>query len=149
MTHLADPKRKASRLTVERLSDGFGTRTRVMPVLELMQRRGALSPRQANAGRRLYEDWAIGVCCARDADGNGSSVHDPGGFTDRQLDAARRYREAREAVGGRMWPILFHVSCLEWSVERFANECGRGTDRKGWIAILRLSLDVLGDFYGM
>jgi hypothetical protein len=149
VTHIEDPKRKASRLTVERLADGFGERTRVMPALEVMQRRGALTHRQAEAGRRLYEDWAVGICCARDSEAGGSTVHDPGGFTDRQLDAARRYRQARDAVGARMWPVLFHVSCLEWSAERFSNECGRGTDKRGWAAILKLALDTLADFYEM
>jgi hypothetical protein len=149
VTHIEDPKRKASRLTVERLADGFGERTRVMPALEVMQRRGALTHRQAEAGRRLYEDWAVGICCARDSEAGGSTVHDPGGFTDRQLDAARRYRQARDAVGARMWPCLFAISCNEWSIERFANERGAGMDVKQWRGVFKVSLDILADFYGM
>jgi hypothetical protein len=143
-----DVRKKPSRLTVERLADGFGERTRVMPALEVMQRRGALTPRQADAGRRLYEDWAIGICGARNSEPGGNG-NDPGGYADRQLDAATRYRKAREAVGPRMWPCLFSISCDEWSIERFANERGGGTDRRGWAAILKLSLDVLADFYGL
>lgn len=145
----AEDARQTARLTVEQLADGFGTRTRVMSSLELMRRRGMLSERQFRAGARVYEDWALGIVCARDADAGGGSMHDPAGLTDRQLDAATAYRKARDAVGGRMWPCLFHVSCLEWTVERFANECGGGTDKRGWAAILKMSLDILADHYGM
>jgi len=135
---------------VEPTCDVPGAMTaRSVSSLERLRNRGQLTLRQSNAGTRLYEDWAIGICCARDGDAGGSTVHDPGGYADRQLDAATRYRKAREAVGPRMWPCLFAVCCEEWSIERFANERGGGTDRKGWAAILRLSLDTLADFYGM
>lgn len=144
-----DARRKTSRLSVERLADGFGERVRVMPMVEVMRRRGALSERQAQAGARLYEDWAIGICCARDGDAGGGGPADPGGYRDRQLDAATRYRKAREAVGARMWCCLFATCCEEWSIERFANERGGGTDKRGWAAILKLALDTLADFYGM
>lgn len=143
-----DVRKKASRTVVERLSDGFGERRRVISALECLARRGTLSGRQAAAGLQLYEDWAIGVCGARNSE-QGGNGNDPGGYADRQLDAATRYRKAREAVGGRMWPVLFHVSCLEWTVERFANECGAGMDRKQWSGILKVSLDTLADFYGL
>jgi hypothetical protein len=150
MTHipLADPRRKATRLSVERLSDGFGVRTRVMPVVETMQRRGILSDRQAHAASRIYACWALGICGARDADsgGNGS---DPGGYTDRQMDAAKEYRKLRNAVGVRLWPIVWHIACDDWSVERFANECGGGLDRKQWMGCLKLALDTAADHLGL
>jgi hypothetical protein len=147
---LVSPSRDQHGLVaIEPVSDRAGAmKARAVSSLERMRNRGQLSQRQANAGARLYEDWAIGICCARDADGNGSTVHDPGGYADRQLDAATRYRKAREAVGARMWRVTFMVCCEEWTLERFANEYGGGTDRKGWAAILRLSLDTLADFYG-
>ena len=136
-------------VVVEASSDGFAHVARCQPALERMRNRGQLTHRQANAGTRLYEDWAIGVMLARNPDAGGTTIHDPGGYRDKQLDAATRYRRAREAIGGRMWPCLFHVSCLDWSVERFANECGNGMDRKQWMGILKVSLDTLADFYGM
>lgn len=146
---VSDVRQQHNRVVVETLSDGFGSRARVQPSIERMAQRGLISARQARAGGLLYEDWALGIVCARDAEAGGSSVPDPGGYRDRQLDAATSYRRAREAVGLRMWPILWHVSCDDWSVERFANELGSGTDRKGWMAILKLSLDILADFYGL
>lgn len=117
-------------------------------MVEVMRRRGALSERQALAGARVYEDWAIGICLARDSEPAGTG-NNPGGYADRQLDAATRYRKAREAVGGRMWPALFHVSCLDWSIERFANEMGAGMDRRQWSGILKVGLEILADFYGV
>jgi hypothetical protein len=145
----AEDARQTARLTVEQLADGFGTRGRVMPMTEVLRRRGTLSERQSRAGARVYEAWAFGICGARDADASGGGTSDPGGYRDRQIDAATEYRKAREAVGGRMWPVLFAVVCEEWSIERFANERGRGTDKRGWTAILKLSLDTLADHWGM
>ena len=147
MTHIADPRRKPSRLSVERLSDGFGTRTRVMSMLEVLARRGSITPRQHLAGVVIYQSWALGIMGARDSEatGNGS---DPGGYTDAQLDAAQRYRELRDAVGGRLWPICFSVACEDWSPARFANERGAGMDPKGAIALLRVALDTAADMLG-
>ena len=45
--------RQTSRLTVEQVSDGFGTRGRVMPMVEVLARRGTLTHRQARAGEDL------------------------------------------------------------------------------------------------
>lgn len=147
MTHLADPKRKPSRLTVERLSDGFGSRTRVMGMVEVLERRGTLTARQARAGAAIYAAWALGIMGARDgeAGGNGS---DPGGYTDAQLDAAQTYRELRGAVGGRLWPVVFAVACEDFSPAQWANERGHGMDPKGAIALLRVALDTAADMLG-
>jgi hypothetical protein len=146
---VSDDRQRHNRVLVEKLSDGFGSRARVQPCIERMAQRGQITVRQARAAVLLYEDWALGILCARDAEAGGSSVPDPGGYRDRQLDAATSYRRAREAVGLRMWPCLFAIVIEDFSVERFANERGGGTDRKGWAAILKLSLDVLADFYGL
>ena len=147
MTHIADPRRKPSRLTVERLSDGFGARTRVMPMVECLERRGTLTARQARAGVRIYQAWALGIMGARDGDatGNGS---DPGGYTAAQLDAAREYREMRNAVGARLWPLCFSVTCEDWSPARFANERGGGMHKAAAVELLRLSLDLVADLLG-
>jgi hypothetical protein len=113
-----------------------------------MLRRGLLSRRQAIAGHRIYAAWALGIVGARDgeASGNGS---DPGGYADRQLDAATEYRRIREAVGLRLWPCCFSVCCEDMSAEQWANERGRGMDRKGAIALLRVALDTAGDHLGL
>jgi hypothetical protein len=143
----ADPKRKASRLSVERLSDGFGMRTRVMSMVECLERRGTLNARQARAGVAIYQAWALGIMGARDAEASGNGS-DPGGYTDAQLDAAQTYRELRDAVGGRLWPVVFAVACEDWSPARFANERGHGMDPKGAIALLRVALDTAADCLG-
>jgi hypothetical protein len=142
-----DPKRKQSRLSVERLADGFGERTRVMSQVEVLERRGTLTPRQARAGLAIYRCWALGICGAHDSEpgGNGS---DPGGYTDAQLDAAREYRLIRDAVGPRLWPICFACSCEELSPTRWANERGHGMHKAAAVELLRLALSVAADALG-
>lgn len=140
-----DPKRKASRISVERLADSFGERTRVMPVVEVMERRGLLSPRQCRAGLAIYRCWSLGICGARDSEPGGNG-NDPSGYSDAQLASAEQYRLIRDAVGGRLWNLVFSVACDDWSVARWANERGGGMNPKGAIALLRLGLDVAADF---
>jgi hypothetical protein len=149
MSHIdpADPKRKASRLSVERLSDGFGMRTRVIGMCEVLERRGTLTARQARAGTRIYQCWALGIMGARDADatGNGS---DPGGYTDAQLDAAREYREIQQHIGLRLFPLVFAVCCEDLSPARWANERGHGTHKAAAVALLQHALDQVADLLG-
>jgi hypothetical protein len=142
-----DPKRKPSRLSVERLADGFGMRTRIKPMVEVLQARGALSARQSRAGIRIYQCWALGICGARDSDapGNGS---DPGGYTDAQMDAAREYRLIRDAVGPRLWPAVFATAVEDWSPSRFANERGHGMHKAAALERLRIGLDLAADAIG-
>jgi hypothetical protein len=147
---LVAPERdQHSVVVIERRTDVHAFGARVMASLERMERRGLLTSRQCRAGERVYQAYVLGIVGARDADAGGSSAYDPGGIRDRQLDAATEYRRARDVLGTRMWPIVWHVVCDDWSVERFANECSGGTDRKGCFAILRLALDVLADHYGL
>lgn len=142
-----DARQVHSRLAVERVSDGFGMRTRVMPMVEVLERRGTLTGRQARAGARIYASWSLGICGARDADGCGNGA-DPGGYTDAQLDAAGEYRRLRDAVGGRLWPICFAVACEDWSPARWANERGGGMHKAGAVELLRLALDLAADALG-
>jgi hypothetical protein len=139
-----------SGVVVERVTDAPGVyHARAMPVVEKMYRRNLLTARQCWAGIRIYSAWSIGIVGARDADSGGCTVHDPGGYRDRQLDAAREYREVLLAVGPRLWSLVWHVTCDDWSVERWVNEMGRGMDRKGAIALLRHGLDVAADHFGI
>jgi hypothetical protein len=134
---------------LEAATDAAGVSVaRVQPALERMARRGQISRRQMLAGERIYRAWALGIVGARDSDsgGNGS---DPGGYTDRRLDAATEYRRIREAVGMRLWPIVWHVACDDWSVDRFASEIGNGMDRKQWMGCLKLALDTAADHLGL
>lgn len=144
---LLDPKRKASRLTVERLADGFGERTRIMSQCEVLERRGTLTPRQARAGIRIYQCWALGICGARDGEpgGNGS---DPGGYTDAQMDAAREYRMIRDAVGPRLWNVTFACCCEDFSPARWANERGGAMHKAAAVELLRIGLDYAADCLG-
>lgn len=147
---LVHPARQQhSTIVVEPSSDAPGVMVaRSQPAIERMLRRGQLTMRQALAGQRIYGCWALGICGARDAEatGNGS---DPSGYTDRQLDAATEYRKLREAVGLRLWPVVFGCCCDDLSPDRWANERGRGMDRKGAIALLRVALDIAADHLGL
>jgi len=135
---------------VEPTCDVPGAMTaRAQPTIERLLRRGQISHRQANAGARIYRAWALGIVGARDRDAGGSSAHDPGGYADRQLDAATEYRRIREAVGLRLWPITWHVTCDDWSVDRFASEIGNGMDRKQWMGCLKIALDQAADHLGL
>lgn len=148
MTHdVADPKRKASRISVERLADGFGERTRVKPMVEVLEARGALTARQSRAGIRIYQCWSLGVMGARDSEpgGNGS---DPSGYSDAQMDALREYRLIRDSVGGRLWNPVFAVACEDWSPSRWANDRGGGMHPKAAIALVRVGLDIAADAMG-
>ncbi len=135
---------------IEPSSDAVGVFVaRSQPTLERMLRRQQLTMRQALAGQRIYAVWALGICGARDPEANGGGSPDPGGYTDRQLDAATEYRRLRNAVGLRLWPIVWHVTCDDWSVERFANERGAGMDRKQWMGALKMALDMAADHLGL
>jgi hypothetical protein len=140
--------RQTARLTVEQLADGFGTRGRVMPQAEVLHRRGALSARQFRAATRIYATWALGICGAHDADASGGGTADYGGYRDAQLDAATEYRRIRDAVGGRLWRLVFAVCCEEMSPTRWANERGGGMHKLGAAELLRHGLSLAADCIG-
>jgi hypothetical protein len=142
-----DARRKASRLVVERLSDGFGERIRVMSQIEVLERRGALTARQARAGDKIYWCWSVGVLGISDAEPNGQGG-DAEGYAAVQLDAAKLYREVRDRVGPRLWPITFACVIEDFSPFRWANE--RGHMHKAAAAqLLRLALDTAADALGI
>jgi hypothetical protein len=143
-----EDERQMARLTVERLADGFGTRRRVMSQIETLYRRGALDSRQARAGARIYATWALGICGAHDADAGGGGTADYGGYRDAQLDAATEYRRIRDAVGGRLWPLVFAVCAEEMSPTRWANERGGGMHKLGAAELLRHGLSLAADCIG-
>lgn len=144
---LLDVRGKQSRTSVERLADSFGTRVRVMSMVEVLERRGSLTSRQARAGTRIYQAWALGIMGAHDSEATGNGA-DPSGYSDARLSAASEYRMIRDAVGGRLWPIAFSCCCEDWSPARFANERGGGMHKAAAVELLRLALDLAADCLG-
>jgi hypothetical protein len=118
---------------------------RVQPPMERYLKRGQVTERQAKAAERLYRAWVTMNGAKLPAPGCVS--YSPGGWTVAQITATRGYEHAQRAVGIRLWPLVFHVACLEWSCDRFANECGRnGTST---MEVLRYALDILADAFGL
>jgi hypothetical protein len=118
---------------------------RRVSVLERMERVGAITHRQGCAGRQLYRDYVMGVCGARDRDAaTGSSG--TGGYADAQIDAVTRYRMVHDALGPRLFPLIYAVVLDDVSVPDYARV--RGLNRTSVTAILRLALDLTGDVYG-
>lgn len=119
---------------------------RAQAPLDRYRARGQVSHRQADAGGRLYRLWALGVHGAR-TDHRGCSPWSPGGFTDGQLDAASGYADAIRALGGRLAPLVVAVCCDEVTVDAWARE--RQRNPAATMEVLRYSLDMLGDHFGL
>lgn len=96
------------------------------PVLAL-QRSGKIGPGEVAAAERLYSDYALGVCGARDSGrtGGGGGVQE---FSASMLDAMTRYRRARDAVGHRAEEVLRAVVVDETSLKALAAAAGVRTD---------------------
>lgn len=124
----------------------FSRGLRVVSVVERQERHGHLTHRQAAAARQLYNDYVFGVCGVHDreaATGTGGTV----GYSDSRLDAAGRYREVRERVGGRLWPLLYAVAIDDVSVPDYARV--RGLNPTSTMALLRVALDMAADCLGV
>lgn len=118
---------------------------RVVSPVERYSRRGQLSLRQVRAAELIYRAWAI-MNGARPESG-GCSAWTPAGWSDAQIAATRSYEAAQRAVGQRIWPLLFHIACLDWTCERFANE--RGRNSTSTLEVLRYGLDTVADVLGI
>lgn len=119
---------------------------RVQPAIERYARRGQLTMRQIRAAETLYRAWATGVEGAR-LEAPGCSSYSPSGWTDAQVQAFRQYQAARDGVGKRLWPLVYHVCCLDWTADRFANE--RARNSTATMEVLRYGLDMLADSFGI
>jgi hypothetical protein len=119
---------------------------RVQPAIERYARRGQLTLRQVRAAETLYRCWATGVEGAK-IEPPGGSAYSPTGWNDAQIQAFRSYDAARRDVGARLWPLVFHVCCLDFTVDRFANE--RGRNSTSTMEVLRYGLDSLADSFGL
>lgn len=119
---------------------------RVQPAIERYARRGQLNMRQVMAAERLYRAWATGVEGAK-LEAPGCTAYSPGGWSDAQVQAFRSYESARDSVGRHMWPLVYHVVCLDWTADRFANE--RGRNSTATMEVLRVALDMAADAFGL
>jgi hypothetical protein len=120
---------------------------RVQTPMQRYLRRGRVTGRHAVAADRLYGCWAISQGAR--LDDPGGACYSPGGWTDAQVQATRSYVAARDHVGGRLWPLVFHVCCLDYPVDRVANEVLRGANPTAVMALLRHALDELADCFGL
>jgi hypothetical protein len=120
---------------------------RVQTPMQRYLRRGQVLGRHAVAADRLYRAWAISQGAKIPAPG--CVAYSPGGWTDAQIQATRSYVEARVYVGARLWPLLFHVVCLDYPVDRVCNEFLKGANPTATMALLRHALDELADCFGL
>lgn len=123
----------------------FGAR--VQTPIERYLKRGQITLRQGLAAENLYRAWATTEGARLESPG--CTSYSPSGWRDAQIQAARLYVEAREHVGGRLWPMVFHVACLDYPVDRVCNEVLRGANVTATMALLRHALDELADAFGL
>lgn len=119
---------------------------RFQPSVERYARRGQLNMRQVRAAEMLYRSWATGIEGAK-IEPSGCTAYSATGWTDAQVQAVRSYEAARDGVGKRLWPLVFHVVCLDWTCDRYANECGRNSTAT--MEVFRYAMDMLADVFGL
>jgi hypothetical protein len=119
---------------------------RVQPPLERMWKRGAIDDAQYIAGKRLHEAYALGLCGARNPEARSSGEASLSfGLAGAQLIALQEYREAKAALGVRLWPYLDWVVCKDVSLSDLAKELGRNPTEL--TALLKVGLDILSDHF--
>ena len=136
------------RHTVEEPSDVAGQpRKRIQRMTDRLERRGNLTSRQAEAAKKLVDDWEI----------IGGAIDKPPSYmprskpefepTEAMLDASRQYRLAMQAVGARLSPLVIAVVIEDKSVEWYAEQTGQC--RRRLMGKLEHALDLIGDAYGL
>jgi hypothetical protein len=120
---------------------------RVQSPMERYLRRGQVTGRHGMAAERLYRAWAI--MNGAKLDPPGCVSYSPGGWNDAQISATRAFVNARNAVGPHMWPLTFHVCCLDWTVQRVANEILGGRNPTSTMEVFRVALDMAADALGL
>lgn len=103
-------------------------RAKARPAIELLERRGLVTARQARAARRLYRSHALGIVGAIET-GQGTGSGSPGSMSDLRLGAATDYRLSRVAAGPE-WQIVYCVcvldmTCTEYAAEYYSSASGR------------------------
>jgi hypothetical protein len=114
--------------------------------LDRYHRRHQITTRQYHAGLRLYEDYALGPCGARQPPEH-VGVSEPGRYEDARLDACRRYRTALQRVGKRLAWLVVAVACEDQLVAHLARDHGRNVTEL--MGLLKVALDMVGDAYGL
>lgn len=89
---------------------------RIPSAVAALRRSGKIGDAEVQAADRFAADYAFGIVGARISDPNHTrGTHAPGGVETAamvaRLDAATRYREAREALGRGAW--LLHAICTD------------------------------------
>lgn len=141
--------------TVVRMADGAvvarhgagraGIRRRVVqPPVERYGARRQLDIRQIQAARRLYADYAFGVCGARDREVGPGPRFDTMGLAAARVDAVTRYRRAL-AAAGRDGPVVERVTCGERTAGVVAPGLGLTTCQA--MEALRRGLDAVAGYY--
>ena len=113
--------------------------------------RGEISPRMHSAGKRLREDFDLGMLGAKDSSGEQLLGIKPGfgpaWISDRAIDALTAYKAAVRCLGAYMGAVVVAVCCYEIDVSRVAAQQGRSRDKvKG---VLEDGLKTLADHYRM
>lgn len=120
--------------------------------------RGTITERQFQAGDRLWWNlYHAGLAPKVTANllGMGGSGECTYGMavTERQADARKAVREARCAVGSRLWSVLSLVVWGEFAASAWAQSSGGVKDdrdaRTAGMLALRLALDTLADHWGL
>lgn len=137
-------KNHAAKQTVQRHEQQRRQYVRHLTELQRLLRRPAITPRQYEAGDRLYSDWrAAGdeprIVPRYDRSiGLGSS-----GSTEHQVAARLRFERALRHVGREHTTILVHVCLLGNAVSEWPSAPAGEA-----LGLLREGLDVLADWYG-
>lgn len=116
---------------------------RTLSAIGNLERRKVLTPRQGAAARRLESSHSLGVIGLKRDLPHGRRV--PAGFMDARIAARDDYDQAREWLGGRIWPIVSAVVCEDRTVQEAA-ELHRMNPTAA-ATLLKLGLDLLGDHY--
>jgi hypothetical protein len=118
-------------------------RVRATHALDAMERRGILTSRQIAAGRRLLASYSLGVMGLRQEVPHASRI--PAQWIEAKIAAERDYDDARDLLGGRLWPVVWAVTCNDQSVQELARE--RLQNPTATATLLRLGLDLLADHF--
>jgi hypothetical protein len=122
---------------------------RALSTLDRLLRNGTISPRQAQAGNRLRDDFELGLLGAREpASGSGGATG--WYYAEARLAALRRYQQALCAVypmARYVLPIIGVPGHGDVSISDLARFLGR--NRQEVAGVLKLGLDTLADYYGL
>jgi Domain of unknown function (DUF6456) len=118
--------------------------------IERYSARGLLTNSQVSAATTLRMDWEFGIAGANGSGrtGNGGGIP---GYSAAQLDAARDYQAAVQALGLRVGAVVLPIVIGmadggEITAGMLAKRRGDSTDQQV-MGVLRLGLDILSDHY--